>query len=271
MRKQMELTIAHRSLNLSREAAEAIAMPDPRQGGLLKTIAAFQQTIRERYAGRLTFLGRPVGPVSPGVDHAGFFAMALDVRGVEVMVDMYECPEWAHRFLLKMAEWCSALEEAWWDRGAGELGYLRDTDHGIDMLSAAMYERFIMSIVVEMNRRRGTPMPSGLHHCGRGAHLFPVIQRHCPLQRLDDLTFPLLDIAKVRREVGDEVWIKVVIEDSIVQQGPPERIRQTVKDLMESGAKGRGRLAMTAGDMLPGTPLEHRLALYESIKEFGRY
>ena len=91
------------------------------------------------------------------------------------------------------------------------------------------------------------------------------------MQRLDDLTFPLLDIAKIRRELGGEIWIKVCIEDSIIQQGPPERIRRTVKDLMESGAKGRGRLALTVGDMLPGTPLEYRLALYESVKEFRVY
>jgi hypothetical protein len=34
---------------------------------------------------------------------------------------------------------------------------------------------------------------------------------------------------------------------------------------------GEGRLALTVGDMLAGTPLEDRLALYESVKEFGRY
>lgn len=261
---------AHRPLNLSRAAAEAMPMPDPRTGGLLETIGRFHGAILARSKG-LRFLGRPVGPVHPGVDHAGVFAMALDVRGQDIMVDMYECPDFARRFLLKMAEWCDALERAWKDGPAGRRGYFRNTDHGIDMLSAALYEAFIQPVIDEMNRRRGTPLPSGLHHCGRGAHLVGVIRRHCPLQRLDDITFPLIDVAKVRREVGDEVWIKVCIEDSIVQGGPPERIRRTVRDLMASGAKGRGRLALTVGDMLAGTPLEHRLALYEAVREFGRY
>lgn len=62
-----------------------------------------------------------------------------------------------------------------------------------------------------------------------------------------------------------------LIEDSIVQQGPTEHIRQTVCDLMVSGAKGRGRFALMVGDMLKGTPLEHRVALYESVKEIGSY
>ena len=60
--------------------------------------------------------------------------------------------------------------------GRGGRGYFRNTDHGIDMLSAATYEEFIMPIAIEMNLRRGTPMPSGLHYCGRGERLFPVIQ-----------------------------------------------------------------------------------------------
>ena len=261
---------AHRPLDLSREAAEAMPMPDPRTGGLLATIGRFHKAIEARAAG-LKFLGRPVGPVWPGVDHAGLFAMALDVRGQDIMLDMYECPDVARRFLLKMAEWCDALERAWKEGPAGRRGYFRNTDHGIDMLSPALYEAFIQPVIVEMNRRRGTPLPSGLHHCGRGAHLFGFIRRHCPLQRLDDITFPLIDVAKMRREVGDEVWTKVCIEDSIVQMGPPERIRRTVRDLMASGAKGRGRLALTVGDMLAGTPLEHRLALYEAVREFGRY
>jgi hypothetical protein len=40
---------------------------------------------------------------------------------------------------------------------------------------------------------------------------------------------------------------------------------------MKSGAKGKGRFALMAGDMIRGVPLEHRFALYEAVKEFGHY
>ena len=75
----------------------------------------------------------------------------------------------------------------------------------------------------------------------------------------------------MRRELGEDIWITALIADEIVRFGPPGRIRQTVKELLESGARGRGRLALAAGDMLKGAPIEHRLALYESVKEFGAY
>jgi uroporphyrinogen-III decarboxylase len=227
--------------------------------------------MKECYEGKLTFLGRPVGPFDHGVGIYGFFSVALDLRGPQLMSDMYDDPEFARVFLLKIASWCDVLERTWTGLNGNEVGAYSASDHGIDMLSPDQYERFIVPAVHEMNRRRGTQPSGGLHHCGRGSHLFPVIQRHFGLKRIHALTHPIVDIARVRRELGDEVWLECCLYDPIVQFGPPERIRQAVKDLLTSGAKGKGRFALIAGDMLKGTPLEHRIAFYESIKEFGAY
>ena len=264
-----DTVIAHRPRNLGRAACDGLEMPDPRRGNLLATIDDVQQAIQRRCAEGLTFMGRPVRSSANPVDHYGVLAMALDVRGHEFLADLLEDPDWARAFLLRMAEWCDALERAW--PSAGRRGYFRNTDHGIDMLSPAQYERFIVPLIVEMNRRRGTPMPSGIHHCGRGAHLFGIIARTCPLERIDDLSFPTVDVAKIRAEVGPHVWVRVEIDAGIVHAGPPERIAATVRDLMDSGARGRGRLALSVGDLLPGTPLAHREALYAAVREYGRY
>ena len=128
---------------------------------------------------------------------------------------------------------------------------------------------FGREVIREMNRRNGTPLPHALHHCGRGAHLFPLIKKHFPLKSIDALTFPLNDVAKVRRDLTEEVWIMALIADSLVQAGPAGQIREAVREIMK--ARGRGRFALQLGDMLPGTPMEHRIALYEAVKEYGRY
>ena len=187
------------------------------------------------------------------------------------MVDMYEDPDFAGDFLTKVASWCEVLQQTWSETEGDGLQPFMVSDHGIDMLSPKLYEQFIVPIIQETNRRRGARAPTSLHHCGRGAHLFPLVKKHFGLTHLSAITFPLIDIARVRREVGDDVWISGFIADEIVHVGPPERIRQTVRELMESGAKGNGRLSLNVGDMLKGTPLEHRIALYEAVKEFGRY
>ena len=265
-----DAVIAHRSLNLSKAECRALAMPDPRSGGILKTCEAFWGHLKDRYENSLQFLGRPVGTIGHGVGTAGFFSLALDLRGPDIMADMYEDPEFVREFLLKVAGWCDGLERTWCARSDGTLGAFGITDHGIDMLSAETYEGFIVPVVRRINEQRGTKPPTLLHHCGRGAHLFPTVKRCFGLTDLDMLTFPLVDIARVRREVGEDVRVTALIADQITQSGPPERIRETVKALLQ-GAKGRGRLALAMGDMLKGTPLEHRLVLYESVKEFGAY
>lgn len=265
-----DAVIAHAGLRLSKEECDAMPMPDPMTGGILATVGTFWKYLRETYSD-LRFLGRPLAPIASGVGTNGFFSLALDIRAEEIMADMYDDPAFARRFLLKVASWCNELSRAW-RRLAGEgdtPGPFTLFDHGVDMLSPRLYEEFIVPVIREMNRRNGTGLPTTLHHCGRGAHLFPVMQKHFPLKSIDALTSPLNDVAKVRRDLGEDVWIMALISDPLVHSGPAADIRDAVKELMK--AKGKGRFAMQVGDMLPGTPVEHRIALYEAVKEFGRY
>ena len=96
------------------------------------------------------------------------------------------------------------------------------------------------------------------------------MQEHFGLTAIDSLTFPLVNIAKVRADLGEDVWITAGIESEIIKSGPTERIRQAVKELV-TAAKGKGRFSMAVGDMLRGVPMDHRIAYYEAVKEFGRY
>lgn len=265
-----DAVIAHHGLELSRDACDALVMPDPLRGGLLTTMLEYFTYLRDRYRDSLTFLGKPVGPVQAGVGTAGVFSLALDLRGGDIMLDMYEDPPFAHRFLQRLAEWWDALLRTWAPLQGQAVGPFEITDHGIDMLSPELFEEFLVPIVLEMNRQRGTPVPTVLHHCGRGRQLFPVVRRRYGLTRLNALTYPLIDVAKVRRELGEDIRIDVIIQDNIIQQGPPARIREVVKELLTE-AKGRGRLAIMVGDLLRDTVLEHQVALYEAVKEFGTY
>ncbi|HEY3418280.1 MAG TPA: hypothetical protein VGM23_15490, partial [Armatimonadota bacterium] len=61
-----EAVIAHKPLHLSKEACDALEMPNPSSGGILATVRRFWHYLRETYQDQLTFLGRPVGPIAPG-------------------------------------------------------------------------------------------------------------------------------------------------------------------------------------------------------------
>jgi uroporphyrinogen-III decarboxylase len=261
----------HKAMNLSKHECLSMAMPDPETGGILSNIRQMLGHLQRQYENRISFLGRPVGPIYPFVDVYGVFDLAMAIRGQEIMVDMYEDPEFASAFLLKIAEWCERLADTWGERSGIARPHFSMSDHGIDMLSPQLYERYLVPVIKQINRRRGAEPGTRLHHCGRGAHLFPIMKKHFGLTHVEALTFPYVDIARVRREIGEEVWITGVVADDVIMQGPPERIRRTVGDLMRSGAKRGGRLCLEIGDMLPGTPMEHRIAYYEAVKEFGCY
>ena len=259
--------IAHKQRNLSKEECEALIRPDIESGGLLPTHREFEDRLRE--LGEATkFLGRPVGPVDYYVGSHGLLNSALDLRGPGLMEDMVADPDFVDRFLRKIVDWIGDLMSHWHGPGPGALEY---GDHGIELISRAHYERFLVPVIKETNAKRGCVPGTDLHHCGSGTHLFPAIKENFGLTSINALTYPLVDIARVRAELGEDVRIDAVIADEIVKLGPPENIRQVVREFMASGAKGDGGLSLSTGDMMRGTPLEHRIALYESVKEFGGY
>ena len=258
---------AHRCQHLSKEACREMQMPDPRTGNFLGTIVPMWEEMKKLCEG-LTFLGAPVGQPWSCVCQHGLFGLCVDLRGEDIMADMYEDPEFAHEFIGKVADWCDALENAW--RAPGEKpGGFSFGDHGIEMLSPHLYEEFIVSEIKRINQRRGTKAGTGLHHCGTGTHLFPIMQKHFGITAIDSLTHPLVDVAKVRADLGEDIWITAGIESEIIKSGPTERIRQAVKELM--AAKGKARFSTAVGDMLRGVPMDHRIAYYEAVKEFGTY
>jgi hypothetical protein len=193
------------------------------------------------------------------------------------MSDMFEAPEFVHAFLERIAEWRIALERTWTLRDGMEFpldhpgqGEIEITDHGIDMLSVATYETFVGALIDQLGRKYGQPPSKFLHHCGRGAHLFPAMQRRSRIDRLHGLTWPVNDVARIRRDLGYDIWITAVIADTILLRGP-EATRAAVLDFLTSEVMGAGRLCLWAPGEAAGIPMASYEALYAATKEFGRY
>ena len=84
---------AHHSLGLSMEECQALETPDLLTSGLLPKHAAFIAQFDQRCAAEgLRFMGKPVARFKPTIPSTGggIFSTALDLRGPEIMSDVYE-------------------------------------------------------------------------------------------------------------------------------------------------------------------------------------
>jgi hypothetical protein len=271
---------AHECLHHSREACRSLSMPDPLESGLLPRHRAFSDRFDRLCDGGITFLGRPVKRSKPTLPSlgGGIFSTALDIRGPEIMSDMYEDGDFVHGFLERIAEWRIDLHRAWhrlegvdyeMDKPGGT-GTIDITDHGIDMLSAETYDQFIAALILKLARKYGKRPATTLHHCGRGTQLFPLMQKRFGLTTIHALTWPLNDVACVRREMGHDVWIVAVIEDTILRT-TPAAIRQAARDFLTPEVMGKGRLSIWVPGEVMGIPVENYRALYAAVREYGRY
>ena len=270
---------AHESLHLSREQCRAMPMPDLFQSGLLPRHAQFNEYFDRVFTSGLTFMGRPVVRVKPTLPSGGggVFSTALDIRGPEIMSDMYDDPDFVRAFLGRIAEWRIALSRAWTLRDnlpfpmdAPGAAPIEITDHGIDMLSPQLYDEFLAALILKLCKKYRQPAVQWLHHCGRGTHLFPLIKQRFGLNTLHALTWPLNDIGRVRRELGYDITIVAVISDTILAS-TPQAIHTAVKDFLTPEVKGKGRLQIWMAGEVTGIPVENYRALYEAVLEYGRY
>ena len=182
----------HHSLHLSLEECRALEFPDLHTSAMLPKHAIFNEQFDRRcITDSLHFLGKPVARVKPTVPSTGggVFSTALDLRGHEIMSDMYEAPEFVHEFLEKIAEWRISLERIWTQQEGMEYkldhpgkGEIEITDHGIDMLALETYETFVGALIEKLGRKYGQAPSTFFHHCGRGSHLFPAFKKRCILR-----------------------------------------------------------------------------------------
>ena len=261
--------IANKPLLLSKDECDAMEMPDFAMGGILKTVNEFYNYMVENYQGKLTYLGKTVTDIGHGSGTNGFFSLALDLRGQDIMADMYDDPAFVHRFLNKLADWCEDLCRFYAPDGQKDAPF-GISDHGTEMLSAELYAEFILPVLLKKNAAYMETKFS-FHHCGRGQQLFPVIIKNFRLSEVNALTFPLLNLECIREDIGEDVMMTVLLDNGITTFGTPDDVRYAVKSMLTPRLKGRGGLRVMAGDMLRSTNTENMYAMYDAVKEFGRY
>ncbi|MBM3476837.1 MAG: hypothetical protein FJX75_26490 [Armatimonadetes bacterium] len=220
------------------------------------------------------FHGAPirVGGV-PGAGTDGPFTAACGLRGgTELMIDMLTDTDYYMELMDFIVTATIRRIRAYRERlgQAVESEAWGFADDSVQMLSVAQYETYVLPFHRRLCDEFGRKGPNSIHLCGNVQRLLPVIQRELNIQAFDT-GFPV-DHGALRKALGPDVQIYGGPHVGITHAGPPERLREEVRRVLQSGVMEGGRFILHEGNNLPpGTPLEHIAVMYDTCKEYGVY
>jgi uroporphyrinogen-III decarboxylase len=82
-----------------------------------------------------------------------------------------------------------------------------------------------------------------------------------------------MDPAELKRRFGDRVafWGGGVDTQHTLPTGTPDEVRAQVRERLDIFGRGGGFVFNTIHNVQPRTPIENVLAMYETMREYGRY
>ena len=252
---------------------EQMPIPDPFRDNFMSTVSRMYEEMTQLVQTDMTITGlRPVPEIGVGGMKGtyGLFNTALQLRGTELFLDMVEDPEYVHGLLDVVSRGYVHRVGAWEAKTGRNSTYSIVYDHGIDMMSMADYERFLVPVYERVKAAFGAERyDAGIEHCGRGEAVIRYKHERFGVNRFLNASF--LDLERLRHDLGPGVWMQVTIHPGLVHTGPVEKIRDAVRQTLTPALKGEGRLTFGMQADNFKAPLEHIRALYEAVKEYGRY
>jgi len=219
------------------------------------------------------FHGRPVKVLPPcpvGTD--GLFTVAVGIRGPEVLEDMIADEPYFDRSMELITTAITGKIRAWraWlgmDARPARGGY---ADDAIQFISTDLYRMKVLPWQKRFFAELHGPGPHAMHLCGDVQRHLPTIVRELDVKSFDT-GYPI-DFARLRAEIGDDVEIQGGVKVTDLVSGTPAGIRAKAREILASGIMRGGRFVMKeANNMPPRTPAANVAALYEAVREYGRY
>lgn len=220
------------------------------------------------------FLGRPLSAVYPpacGTD--GPVTVACNVRGAsEFLLDLYEDPSFADDLLdlitdATIARIRAIRREVGQPEAVPGFGF---ADDSCQLLSLETYSERVLPRHRRLVAELGDGTPGGIHLCGNAVHLLPTIAEKLNVRSFDT-GFPI-DLGALRAALGPGAEILGGPSVPMLRSAAPEEVRCETRGILASGVMEGGRFILREGNNLaPGTPLENLQAMYDTVREFGRY
>jgi len=217
------------------------------------------------------FLGGPVfyPGESPALTHTsdGPFGVAGDLMGqTELFTAVHERPGFVAELLRivtdKLIQW---LDFCWEEEGLAD----RDLSWTDDLAAGISADSYRALVLPQEKRLRFHFERASLHMCGRTDHLLEMFRDELAIDEYQGFGYEV-ELQRIAAVMGGRVVLLGNVSPFIVQQGPPERIREATRKCIETLAPLRGYIVQDGANIPPGTPPEHINSMMDAAEAWGR-
>ena len=225
----------------------------------------------EHYGGQYAILG---GDWSP------FWHDAIDLLGMEPLyLKMYDEPEVVDAVMHQMIDYYAGVSQRIFDAAADAIDiFFVGNDLGSQtgpLLGLPLFERFVLphlARLIDLGHAYGLKVM--LHCCGGFAPLIPsLIDAGLDGVHAIQPSCAGMDLRTLKAEFGDRILFNGCIDSHhVLIDGTPETVRAATREVIDIMKPGGGFVAGASHDwILPETPVENVLAMFDTIREWGCY
>ncbi|MGB9681623.1 MAG: uroporphyrinogen decarboxylase family protein [bacterium] len=196
----------------------------------------------------------------------------VSMRGSQqALLDLIDNPSLAHRIMELGTEISIQIGYALIEAGVDAI-YIGDAWASSTIISPKQYREFCLPYhkkATEAFHKKGIPVY--LHICGNS---MPILEYMVEtgvdaIEPLDPLGG--VDIAEVKRRVGDKVCLKGGVNTLTLLRGTPDDVMKEAKSCIESAGRGGGYILGSGDDIPTEAPVENVKAMVKAAKVWGRY
>ena len=215
-----------------------------------------------------------------GGDWSPFWHDAIDLLDMEnLILEMYEEPDLVDALLEHIVDHYLGVSQRIFDAAADLIDiFFIGNDFGSmngPLMSDAMFRRFFLphlKRLVDLGHDYGLKVM--MHCCGGFAPLIPAMIE-IGLDGLQALQPSARGMApsELKAAFGDRIVMNGCIDTQfILIQGTPDLVKRETREILDIMMPGGGYVASPSHDyVLPETPIENIITLYETVREHGRY
>jgi len=214
-----------------------------------------------------------------GGDWSPFWHDAIDLLTMEgLSYRMFDAPDLVDALMTHIVDYYFGVSQRIFDAAADAIDiFFIGNDFGGQtgpLVGEDLFRRFMLPHIkrlVDLGHDYGLKVL--MHCCGGYAPLIPPLIE-AGLDGLQSLqpTCRGMQPARLKAEFGDKILFMGCIDTQMIIEGTPDVVRAETRRTLEIMKPGGGYIASPSHDyVLPETPVENVLAVYETIRGYGGY